>query len=894
MKKIGCILSILFFTFFAFAAPPDTGFFVDLATPTIKFEYTTFAGNTPSFPVQVLTNGLPYNGFSGYTPQFNYFTKDSSSAGKTISGTLSGSIVTFVAVTNSFPVKGDFFAEVFFINGASKITAGQGTLHVNRSPSGGSYGDLNLSPRINWDAVVNLGTPPWAAGAEPVFFASAAYGITSTQTSNWTTAYTHSQADTVTSNSGNWAGTWGGLTTNSLSTTASVALITADVTELKGKTSGWDTAQSNGSIATNFIATNTLQAQITANLTNQNATNILFLASTASLQSQITANLTNQNATNTSLQSQISGLASTNSFVSFQTNQIATNALLLAQITTVRTNQAATNAIFQAFNTAQTITNAWFQYWFGLQADSNSLFQGLFDTQVDTNASLLAQIVTNAVIQSETNLLLLAQINSNATYQTSTNTLFESRITSNEVFRITTQPATNLSLQGQITSNLTNQNATNSSIQSQVTLNLTNQNATNVLLQTVDSLITNDIYITSNAFVLADGVVFTNLMTNLMIASNALASSISGAYLTTNTWGTSVASHVTSSDTSNWTTAYGWGNHATNGYLTVLGNIFPELTTADRSVLGTNLSGLTQGTYTGSLTTVSYTGVTDFVVGRTYTWGFTKATAAGTSTLSVATYSLTKTAAGATSNYFTYSGSTDSNLVLKLDGDGSAKSDVTGLYVRQITNGDVNVAGDINVGGTFYVNGVDINNLPGVSTNLSDFNNDAGFITTIASSAVWNKAATDAEMATNETATLRLATNSLQTQISNIGGIMYRYVAMATASEQIEVLATTTNITAARVGTTVTMTIPAGTRLLSMRLRWDGVNNGSTFNLNLGTNDMSNSGVTDRWGAMFFAYREDTGALIAGASCRLDTSNYDVLIIQGLPTACISNCRFGF
>jgi hypothetical protein len=341
-------------------------------------------------------------------------------------------------------------------------------------------------------------------------------------------------------------------------------------------------------------------------------------------------------------------------------------------------------------------------------------------------------------------------------------------------------------------------------------------------------------------------------------------------------------------------TAYGWGDHALVGYLTASTNLFSDITTADRSVLGTNLSGLTQGTYTGALTSVSYTGVTELVIGRTYAWGFTKANAFGTSTLSIATYSLTKTAAGAASNYFTFKNSTDSNLVLRLDGNGSSKSDVSSVYVQQITNGDVNVAGDINVGGTFYVNGVDINNLPGVSTNLSDFNNDAGFITTIASSGAWNKASTDAATATNETATLRTATNSLQTQISNIGGIMYRYVAMATASEQIEVLATTTNITAARVGTTVTMTIPAGTRLLSMRLRWDGVNNGSTFNLNLGTNDMSNSGVTDRWGAMFFAYREDTGALIAGASCRLDTSNYDVLIIQGLPTACISNCRFGF
>ena len=123
---------------------------------------------------------------------------------------------------------------------------------------------------------------------------------------------------------------------------------------------------------------------------------------------------------------------------------------------------------------------------------------------------------------------------------------------------------------------------------------------------------------------------------------------------------------------------------------------------------------------------------------------------------------------------------------------------------------------------------------------------------------------------------------------------MFRYSAMTNASEQIEVLASGTNITAARVGTTITVTIPAGVKLLSMSLRWDGVNNGSTFNLNLGTNDMPNASAINRWGAVAQFYREDTGALQAGASVRLDTSNFDVLIIQGLTTASITHCRLSF
>ncbi len=312
------------------ASPPDVGFSIDLSHPTVKFEYTTFAGNTPSFPVEILTNDLPYNGFTGYTPQFNYFPSDSSSAGKTISGTLSGNIVTFTAVSNSFPVKGEFFAEVFFILGSSKITAGQGTLHIQRSPSGGSYGDLNLSPRINWDAVVNLGTPPWAAGAEPVFFASAAYGITATQTSNWTTAWTLASI----ANTGKVD-----LTTYNAHITAqanSNAGYQANINTLNGLTNGLATTNQL-LIVSNLVVT--AQSDITNNLANQVLTNTYFQglhtaqantntgfetrivtvetgkmslatqnSTNANLQTQITLNLTNQNATNTLLQTRISSI----------------------------------------------------------------------------------------------------------------------------------------------------------------------------------------------------------------------------------------------------------------------------------------------------------------------------------------------------------------------------------------------------------------------------------------------------------------------------------------------------------------------------------------------------------------------------------------------------------
>ena len=190
MKRLGCILSMFLFVFSTFASPPDVGFSVDLAQPTRKWEYTTFAGNTPSIPVSIMTNGAAYTGLSSYSCELNYGLNDAASSLKTVSGTISGSIATFVAVSNSFPAKGDFFGEIFFSSGSLKITAGQGVLHVQRSPSSGSYGSLNLMNRICWDVVTNTGTVPWSLLTEPIFLASVAYNITAANTSNWTTAWT--------------------------------------------------------------------------------------------------------------------------------------------------------------------------------------------------------------------------------------------------------------------------------------------------------------------------------------------------------------------------------------------------------------------------------------------------------------------------------------------------------------------------------------------------------------------------------------------------------------------------------------------------------------------------------------------------------------------------------
>jgi len=146
-----------------------------------------------------------------------------------------------------------------------------------------------------------------------------------------------------------------------------------------------------------------------------------------------------------------------------------------------------------------------------------------------------------------------------------------------------------------------------------------------------------------------------------------------------------------------------------NNYLSTTTNIFTAIYAADRSKLNTNIAGLTQGVYTGSLTSVSYTGVTVMVIGRTYAWGYTKIGADGTSTLSIASQSLSATAAGLITNHFTYT-TTDTNLILKLDGNGLAICNVSNVYVKEITNGSIN-AYRVNVGaGGMWAGGMEVTN----------------------------------------------------------------------------------------------------------------------------------------------------------------------------------------
>jgi len=548
VKKILAIL-LACLPLVCLGAPPDTGFNVDLATPTRKWEFTTYAGNTPAILVSILTNGSAYTGLSSYTCKLNYGLNDAASSLKTISGTIVGSVATFQAVSNSFPAKGDYFGEIFFSSGLSLITAGQGVLHVQRSPSSGSYGDLNLSPRINWSLVENIGVPPWTALTEPVFLASVAYNITASMTNQWSVAFT------------NYGPRIAILETNT------PTLVTYN-------------AHTN---------TPALTAHSGLGTAATNATSFFYLSSNPS--NYVTASVTD-----------------------------------------------ALNVVVS-----------------GKYPSSNP---------------------SNFVDASITNGLYPSSNPSNYVTVTITNGLYPSSNPSNYVTASVTD-ALNTVVSGKYSSS----------------------NPSNY----VDATITNGLYPSSNPsnFVTAsitNGLYPSSNPSNYVTASvtDALSVVVSGKYPSSNP-----SNYVTASvtDALNVVVSGKYPSSNPSNFLTTAGNRFDSLYVAQLSQLNTNISGLTQGVYTGSLTSVSYSGVTTLVIGRTYAWGYTKIGADGTSTLSIASQSLSATAAGATSNHFAYAG-TDTNLIIKLDGNGLSICNVSNVYVREITNGSLSAYHiDVGAGG---------------------------------------------------------------------------------------------------------------------------------------------------------------------------------------------------
>jgi len=858
----------------AFCDTPSVKLYVDVTTPyPQKFDFSVRAGNTPVITVACITgntataSSTAYTNFgTGWVPEFNYFLDDKASAGVSVTGTLETTtgIITFTTLTNSFPASGKYFAEVYLQNGTSpKLTIAQGQLTVLRSPSSGSFASLNLSNRLNWDIVENIGTVPWAAGAEPVFFASVAYNITAAMTSNWTTAYGYG--------------------------TRVTALETGRVT-----------------LAAYNAYTNT-QASTNANLQAQ----ILAISNVvpAGAVSEVTYNthVAAQASTNAGFSALHSAQAGTNAaFSALFALQSASNTLFSVRIAsndTFRAAQASTNAGYQALFDAQANTNAGFEVRIASNetgiaelVDTNAVFQTLFDAQASTNATLQSQITNN----------LAGQLVTNASHLT--------RIQSNEYFVSTTQPNTNAALQLQITNNLAAQAATNAGFDVRITSNETfntaqaNTNATLTAFM-VAQITTNDQYasgIASNDLFRTFTQPATNAALQTQITNNLAASVASNALyesrITSNELFRTISQPATNTSlqtqiTNNLAiqTASNVIFNARIGSLesgSTIANRFDEMIVANSSLIDTNISGLTDGVYTGSLTSVAYTGAVDITQGRVYVWGFEKSSAFGTSVMTLAGATITAISAGLASNHFVALTS-DTNQILTLTGTGDAKSDVSNVFVRVITNGMLYAAEGIQAPSATFDNlalrvGSLVTGKVWACTNAITGEGawaDAGAGDML--KAVYDlddngqvDVADDSDALGGVAAAGYATTGALAIVSNTVAGLTGGTMTTYDAGDGVLVRANRTNVTATLASTTYTIDGDAGTVLEMAEVRHD-VSLGSSYTLVVTTNVLAKVG-TRRVGNVFQAYNEFNGNLIPGAQSRPDAATDTQFNVSGL------------
>jgi len=133
---------------------------------------------------------------------------------------------------------------------------------------------------------------------------------------------------------------------------------------------------------------------------------------------------------------------------------------------------------------------------------------------------------------------------------------------------------------------------------------------------------------------------------------------------------------------------------------------------------------------------------------------------------------------------------------------------------------------------------------------------------------------------------------ALKTSVGDVA--VSRYSAYSSGNNNAEVLACGDGITANLANTNeLTFTIPTGQRIISTKIRISSV---STLKIFMGTTDMANSTLANRWMPVVQAWREDTGQQLMGMTCAMDISGtaYGKFTVNGLTNTCICQIRISF
>ena len=120
---------------------------------------------------------------------------------------------------------------------------------------------------------------------------------------------------------------------------------------------------------------------------------------------------------------------------------------------------------------------------------------------------------------------------------------------------------------------------------------------------------------------------------------------------------------------------------------------------------------------------------------------------------------------------------------------------------------------------------------------------------------------------------------------------LYRYTVVATSGSEVEVLANKPGITASFAGQVLTYVIPSGTRIVSSKIRFGSY---SSLTIKMGTNDMSNTSINNRWVPIVQAWREDTRAQLMVVNIVPSASIFDEATINGLINTTTNHIRLLF
>ena len=107
-----------------------------------------------------------------------------------------------------------------------------------------------------------------------------------------------------------------------------------------------------------------------------------------------------------------------------------------------------------------------------------------------------------------------------------------------------------------------------------------------------------------------------------------------------------------------------------------------------------------------------------------------------------------------------------------------------------------------------------------------------------------------------------------------------------------EVLADNIGITAIIIGNELTFSIPLGVRILSAKIRL--ATGFSSLKVFMGTVDMTNSSISNRWMPLCQAWREDTGNQLTGITTNIDLANFTKFTINGVISTTTNQVRISF